>query len=87
MNLRNRKLVRARLARPVPAGDRPGTKRPAAADLAEPAELLCAVADGDVDDPVVREEGQGGECGGFLAAVLRAGRDEDCCELFALRRG
>lgn len=84
VELRNRELVLGRLAGAVAAGNGTCTEWPSTVDLAETAELLGLEADGDVDDAVVREEGDGGECRGLLATVLGAGGDEDGRELLAL---
>ena len=70
-------LIASRLARTVRAGHGRGTEGTTGLDTRHVAEERGLVADGDVVDTVVGEEGHGGEGSSFLTTVLGTSRDKD----------
>lgn len=74
-------LARGGGARAVSGSDGRDTVGGSTVDVGQVGEVRLGVADGDVDDAVVDEPGDGGQVSGFLATVLGRGRGEGRGEL------
>lgn len=83
LDLGNLELLGRGLTAAVGGGKGTGTPGGATVDLGQVGQLGkgVGVAQGDVDDAVVGEGGQGGDGGGLLAAAEGGGGDEEAGEL------